>query len=146
MDSVLNYIEPFKNREVDFSKYVYVYRCLNKRSGCYYSIKQNGLVVGHTEYLHLLNCKFISNKHGKQKYLETGIKNVHAFIKGYLSENINFNVDDLWDVWFDSNSETSFISNFCGVNKSIHEADEVIIIKNKVKMNFLKVEPLPNNW
>lgn len=78
-------IIPFKNRIVDLEQPVYMYRCLN-RKGFTFSIKQNGLVVGHTTNLILKNCEFIVNKAGKLKALETGIRNVHAFIKGYIGD------------------------------------------------------------
>jgi hypothetical protein len=51
----------FKNRFWVNSEPVSVYRNLNKK-GKWYSIKQKGLVVAHTENIHMYDCKFIVNK------------------------------------------------------------------------------------
>ena len=80
-------IKPFKNRKINFDKKVFVYRCLNK-PGYIYSIKQFGKVVGHTSKLILSNVEFKIIKSGKKKAIETGIRNVHALINGYISDKV----------------------------------------------------------
>lgn len=79
----------YKNRVIDYNKPVDVYRCLN-RKGFIFSLRQNGLVVAHTDKIILTDCTFIINKSGLNLYLKTGHRNVHAFIRGKIgtSENI----------------------------------------------------------
>ena len=78
-------IEPYKNRVIDESKPVYVYRCLN-RKGYVFSVKQNNLVVAHTDSMVIKNCEFLVNKAGKKRAIKTGVRNVHAFIKGFIGD------------------------------------------------------------
>jgi hypothetical protein len=73
----------YKNRVVDKSKKVRVYRNLN-RQGVTYSIMQAGLVVAHAQHIALVNCKFIVNRSGWERMCATGRKNVHAFVEGKL--------------------------------------------------------------
>lgn len=74
----------FKGRSIDFEKPVLVYRNLNKGG---YSIKQFGKVVAHSKALCLSDCTFIVRESGRKRVLETGHKNVHAFIKGLYRPN-----------------------------------------------------------
>ena len=74
---------PYKNRTLDRTKPVSVYRNLNRR-GRWYSIVQDGLVVAHSQLVKLKNCTFHINEAGRQRCLTSGVKNVHAIIKGYV--------------------------------------------------------------
>jgi len=74
----------FKNRVLNSSKKVDVYRCLN-RSGFVFSIRQNGLVIAHTENVTIENVTFIINLAGKNKVIKDKQKNVHAFLRGFVS-------------------------------------------------------------
>lgn len=85
-------IQPFKNRKIDHTKKVDVYRCLN-RTGHVFSIKQNGLVVAHTTDIQLIDVDLIVNKSGKKRALETKIRNVHAFLRGYIDNTQSMNED-----------------------------------------------------
>jgi hypothetical protein len=78
-----NHILLYKNRYINLEKEVDVYRCLN-RKGKFYSIKQRGVVVGHTDNIVLSDCKFIVNASGKKKAIETKQRNVHAYIRGRI--------------------------------------------------------------
>lgn len=77
-------IIPFKNRAIDFSKSVQIYRNLTKKS-VRYSIRQFGKVVGHSNRLYLENCHFIVNESGRQWVLKNHKKTVHAVIQGFLT-------------------------------------------------------------
>jgi len=77
-----NEIHSFKERTIDTDQPIQVYRNLHKK-GVWYSIKQNGLVVAHSTALCIREPEFVINSYGKQKAIETGIRNVHAFIIGY---------------------------------------------------------------
>lgn len=78
-------MKPYKNRQIDLTKPVLVYRNLHKNG---FSIKQNSLVVAHADKILLKNCTFHVNKRGRQKVLITKQKNVHAYIKGFICESI----------------------------------------------------------
>ena len=77
-------IVSFKNRTIIKDKPILIYRNLHKK-GKVYSIRQNSLVVGHTTNISLKNVKFIINMGGKKKAIESGIRNVHAFVSGIIS-------------------------------------------------------------
>lgn len=74
-------IIPYKNRIIDYSAPVYIYHNLHK--DCY-SIMQRGLVVGYTNKAILYDCHFIVREAGYLKFQKTKVKNVHAFIRGYI--------------------------------------------------------------
>ena len=79
-----NIITPFKNRTIDMSKPVRVYRNLNakKSAGVVWSILQNGLVVAHSNSVLLVDARAVVRPAGQKRLKETGKKNVHAFIEG----------------------------------------------------------------
>lgn len=76
-------ITSYKDRPIDFKKKVDVYRCLTRR-GYVYSIAQSGKVVGHTSNIVLSDVTFKINESGKRRAIESGIRNVHARINGYI--------------------------------------------------------------
>lgn len=82
----------FKNRKLDLYKPVRVYRNLNKK-GVWYSVKQFGVVIGHTNQLLITDVKFIINQKIRTRVLATSTKEVHAFVEGYIDNSyfINYN-------------------------------------------------------
>lgn len=76
-------IKAFKKRSIDPNKPVEVYRNLNK-PGVTYSIRQNGRVVAHGTNLKLTNCTFKVNQSGFKEWKRTGVRNVHAYVQGFL--------------------------------------------------------------
>lgn len=104
-------MEKYKGREIDYSKSVRIYRNLN-RKGQVYSIQQNGVVVAHTKEFVLKDVKFIVNKAGKKRAIETKTRNVHAFIEGYLGniDNILFEFSHV--LRYDPFSSNGFHTNF----------------------------------
>lgn len=77
-------MKSYKNRKVDFDKPVELYRCLN-RKGFTFSVRQNGLVVGHTNDIVLKHCDLIVNQSGKDRCITSKSRNVHAFVRGLIS-------------------------------------------------------------
>lgn len=61
-----------------------VYRNLNKDCFSVRSRETNnyGRVVGHCESITIVDAEFIVQKSGQKKVRKTGIKNVHAFVRG----------------------------------------------------------------
>ncbi len=82
----LNHFLPFKDRRPDLGRPVYVYRNLNGDHSRPFSIKQGGLVVGHTNRMLLIDCRFIVSSAGQRRVRKTGAKNVHAYIKGTITK------------------------------------------------------------
>lgn len=61
--------------------YVHVYRNLHKNC---YSVRQKGKVIAHLPSLFLQDVSFHVQPAGRQRVLDTGKKNVHAYVKGKL--------------------------------------------------------------
>lgn len=76
---------------IDLNKPVKVYRNLTRNV---WSVMQNGKVECHAKYLVLKNAEFIVSESGRQRVLRDKKKNVHAFIRGYLSSAIESNLHD----------------------------------------------------
>jgi len=115
--------------KINPNKPIKVYRNLHKQC---WSIQQDGLVKAHTNLIKLFDCEFIVNQKGREKVIKEKRKNVHAFIKGYLSE--------LFDSMLDANHGTEVSYNpyksefFYEKNSgsSIHSADAVLLDDRKV--------------
>lgn len=81
---------PFKNRSLDTLSKVDVYRNLHDKTGNKkYSIRQNGLVVGHTNLIYLNDVKFVVNQKGRERVIREKRKNVHAFLRGFITNKHN---------------------------------------------------------
>jgi len=78
---------PYKDRQLDETKPVYVYRNLRGDAEHKYSVRQNGLVVAHIDKVLLVDVTFVVNPKGQQRVRATKRKNVHAFIKGVISDS-----------------------------------------------------------
>lgn len=78
-------ISSYRGRSLDPTKPVKIYRCLN-RTGKTFSVMQDGLVVGHVQNISLRDVKFKVNRSGKARCLETGQRNVHAFVEGVITD------------------------------------------------------------
>lgn len=60
---------------------VEVYYNLHKKC---LSVRHKGKVICHTPAITLRNAKFVVREGGRQRVLQEGKKNVHAFVKGEL--------------------------------------------------------------
>lgn len=76
-------MKPYRRRKIDLKEPVEVYRNLN-RGG--YTIRQGGKVRAHADELVLLDVEFVVSGAGHARCLRTGVRNVHAWAKGYLTE------------------------------------------------------------
>lgn len=118
-------IEPFKNREVDLSCKVELYRCLN-RSGYVFSLRQNGLVVGHTDNVILKGCTMHINQAGKDRCIEKQERDVHAFIRGFLGTIHNIKNKSAFPLHYNPYDDKGFFSDIVG---EVTES-EVVYIDN----------------
>jgi hypothetical protein len=76
----------YKNRTIDETRPVQVYRNLNKK-GYRWSVRQSGLVVAHANSIYLKGCKFVVNERGRLWVLRNNIKTVHAYVEGWYQAN-----------------------------------------------------------
>ena len=60
---------------------VEVYKNLRKQC---YSIRQKGKVIGYALVLAMSNVDFVVQQGGRKRVLESGQKNVHAFLRGFI--------------------------------------------------------------
>jgi hypothetical protein len=114
----LNWDKPFK-----------VYR--NLHQDCW-SLQQDSLVKAHAKTLKLFNCKFLVNERLRQKTIKEGRKNVHAFIKGYLSELFDSILDTVKGTAITYNPEKNEFFYEKESEASIHSADAVVLEERKV--------------
>ena len=100
----------YKDREINYNKPVYVYRRLYRNSKkVLYSIKQNGLVVGHSDEIFMYNCDTVILKSAQKRCRETGIRNVHAFIRGFLHESQMVYLDRRYRVCYNPMIDDDFV-------------------------------------
>jgi len=79
-------MKAFKNRKIDQTKPVKIYRNLGNQVKERYSVQQKGLIVAHTNELSLENCVFTIRISGRERVRQEERKNVHAFLIGNISE------------------------------------------------------------
>lgn len=77
---------PFKERKINFSKPVRIYRNLTKK-GVWYSIIQSSLTVAHTSSVCLKDCTFNVNEKTRQWVIKNKRKTFHAYIEGYIIDS-----------------------------------------------------------
>lgn len=58
--------------------------------------RQTGLVELHSDLVEVFDATFVVQPAGREKVLETGRKNVHAFVRGVLGGFIPENDVDYW--------------------------------------------------
>lgn len=81
-----SYVVPYKGRGYQPGMPVDVYRNLHseKTGTGLWSIRHQGRVVGHTDFVHMPGGKFFVGEGGNARVQETGQKNVHAGARGVL--------------------------------------------------------------
>lgn len=66
----------------------------NLRTGTW-SVRHKGRVIGHDEYVFLMDAEFIVQPAGNARVRREGRKNVHAFVRGDLYIRGGYAYDDL---------------------------------------------------
>jgi hypothetical protein len=84
-----NQITPFKEREIDLTKPVKVFRNLSRKfkGEKVYSIMQGGRTVAHARALMLRDASFLVNEKGRQFVITNKKKVVHATVKGFITDS-----------------------------------------------------------
>lgn len=76
--------EPYRDRSVSAREVSLVYRNLMRGDGVWWSISQRGLVVAHCRSVVIRGATFVVRAAGRDKVRRTGVKNVHAFVRGVV--------------------------------------------------------------
>lgn len=66
---------------IDYTKRVQVFYNLHKHT---FSVRQGGKVVAHADSLNMTHVRFLVQPAGRAKVLREKVKNVHAFVTGYI--------------------------------------------------------------
>jgi hypothetical protein len=101
-----------------------VYRNLHKNC---FSVMSKGLVIAHVNKIILSDVHFIVRQAGYNKFKETNRKNVHAFVKGYISNYIPTNLIEI--------SYNPKLNNYFFIKDSgeeIKKANFTILQNNKI--------------
>jgi hypothetical protein len=93
----------------------------NSHRNCF-SLAQRGRVTGHVPDFVLYNVKFVVQPAGRRRVLETDIKNVHAFVRGY---NLRPNVTGRFIGYAHYNPIKANV--FLMDEYPIYEADQVLL-------------------
>ena len=73
--------------KIDPNKKIEVYFNLHKKT---WSVRQSGRVVGHTNYIQVKNPQYVVNQKGNERVRREKKKNVHAFVRGYVTESLPY--------------------------------------------------------
>lgn len=87
-----------------------------------------GTVVAHRPKVHVKNVEFVVQEAGRQKVLETGRKNVHAFVRGNWDDNQT--VISGTPIVYDPYEGSSFVERDSG--RAVEGADLVAVTRNGV--------------
>lgn len=120
-------ITSYKNREIDYNKPVEFYRCLN-RKGFVFSIRQNSLVVGHSNNIILKDCSLVVNESGKKRCLKDKERNVHAYIKGMIGSFNDIKSSFSFNLSYNPYLERGFHTS----NGDLDKCEVVYISQNKI--------------
>ena len=113
----------------------------NLHRGCY-SVRQSGRVKYHADSIMLRDVRFNVAPAGRDKVRETGVKNVHATVTGYIVDNpyrdgdfLYTNVRHSIDVDFVAYNPfkyNQFVKLLqCDMYTPVHSADYVALLPNR---------------
>lgn len=100
----------FKGRSVHVGQKVRVYRNLHK-PGVVYSVAdaRTGLVLGYAENVLLKAPNFKVSQAGRLRVLQTGKKNVHAFVYGWFVDTVPARVAMVDQVSYNPRKYSTFV-------------------------------------
>jgi hypothetical protein len=126
----------FKGREIVPGKWSAAYYDLHDGM---FSMTQNDLVVVHADNIWLKNVKFAVQPAGNAEVKRTGVKNVHAYVRGnYIDHDIDFPTDfdeyltkmGFSPGYYNPKTCESFIDFYSG--EPIYTADSVVLINKRI--------------
>ena len=131
---------------------VEVYKNLRKQC---YSVRQKGKVIGYALVLAMSNVDFVVQQGGRKRVLESGQKNVHAFLRGDIhlckSDESKFDLpynlqSSIYDSfhshpmdWLDFNYNPFVSDTFTVNNQPIHHAETVYMDRRIRKIKNGKI-------
>lgn len=129
-------ITTFKNRKIDFSQPVRIYRNLN-RKGQVYSVWQKGFVVAHMKEFVLRDVTFVVNKSGKERAIRTKTRNVHAFIEGLLVDFDNVLFEFSYNLYYKPFTKDGFFVKLLGEQEILLEVSKAEIVYKTEESNLM---------
>lgn len=101
-------ILPFKSRTFNPGFPIQVYRNLHDKDGSRrWSLRQNGLIVGHADEIYLRCVDFHVSPAGRNRVRREGRKNVHAYADGLLS--FDWSGDPIGEITYDPYKDDGFV-------------------------------------
>jgi hypothetical protein len=98
-----------------------------------YSLRDKTKVIDHIDSIHLKNCTFYVNERGRQRVLESGVKNVHAYINAESYDLLEHDYLRLKRVIYNPFENCSFIVEVrSGVFEPIFSVEDVFCMKNGI--------------
>jgi hypothetical protein len=129
----VNNIIPFKERNIDYTKSVRIYRNLTKK-GVWYSIVQHGITVAHASCVSLKDCTFNVSEKSRQWVITNKRKVLHAYIRGYITNDIASDLPMV--IKYNPYNNKGFVC--VGKSFLVKSAKAVICCENGVKADFLE--------
>ena len=112
---------------IDRNKKVEVYFNLHKKC---WSIRQSGASVIHADFVEIKEPQFVVQQGGNARVRREKRKNVHAFVRGYLTERVGIFPKNQKLVTYNPYKHTSFVER--GTDKPICNAEYAVLdINNK---------------
>ena len=112
---------------IDRNKKVEVYFNLHKKC---WSIRQSGASVIHADFVEIKEPQFVVQQGGNARVRREKRKNVHAFVRGYLTERVGILPKNQKLVTYNPYKHTSFVER--GTDKPICNAEYAVLdINNK---------------
>lgn len=118
-------LKAYKNRILDYSKKVLVYKNLHNNL---YNVKQNNKVIAQGYDFMLTNVETSINEKSRLRVIKTNTKNVHAYLVGYLANDIMYTYLKENRITYNPYVNSNFICN----NEKFFNSDKVYISKDGV--------------
>ena len=112
---------------INYDRRVNVYFNLHKRL---FSVTQGGIVQFHSDAITIMDARFLVGKAGQAKVRQTGRKNVHAKVSGYVAD---YGVSDLIP---------SMVDNWRKAYYNPYETDTFIDYADRIPLNKADVVKL----
>ena len=103
-------------------KYCEVYFNLHKRL---FSVRHKGIVVAHARNVKVIKPKFVVQPAGRAKVLREKKKNVHAFVRGYITQGVSIMPAKQKLVTYNPYKHTSFVER--GSDRPICNAEYAVL-------------------
>ncbi len=113
---------------IDTKKRAYVYFNLHKKV---WSVRQGGKVIEHSKVVMLKDCRYLVGQAGRQKVLREKKKNVHAFVRGYITQGVSIMPAKQKLVTYNPYQHTSFVER--GTDEPICSAQYAVLDINNSK-------------